>query len=245
MSWLPGLSLIDVGGLLTVVIFAAVVQRLSGMGFGTLVAPVAALIAVDYTPAAILLLGVPISAAGMGLDMRRDQIAEITPAVVGRLLGTIPAVFLVEALIGGDGIGVFIALAILLGVGLSVLGVSVRKTGLSLFLAGGVSGFMATISSVGAAPIALIYQNEKAKAARGGLNAFFFIGLLFAIIGLAAKGLIEPRHVWLAFLLSPGIAIGLWLSRLLGPHVDGGVLKPWALGLSCVAAITLLAKSLI
>ena len=245
MILFPGLSELGFAALFLTTILAACVQRLSGMGFGTIVAPIAALIAVEYTPASILLLGVPISAAGMGLDLRRDQISEIAPAVLGRLLATIPAVFVVEALAGGGGIGVFIALAILAGVALGLLGVSVEKTRTSLFCAGGLSGFLATISSVGAAPMALIYQNDAAKAARGGLNAFFFLGLLFAIAGLAAKGLIEPHHVRLALFLSPAIGVGLLVAWPLAKYVDGGALKPWALGLSSAAALTLLAKSLL
>lgn len=244
MSYLPGIEPWAYALLLAVTVFAAIVQRLSGMGFGTVVAPVMAIVAVGYAPAAILILGLSITSVSARMDFRRDQMREIAPMLAGRFLGAIPAALLVGVLAGGDGLGLFIALTILIAVGLSLAGFRAPKTGPNLFAAGAASGFLATISSVGAAPVALIYQHDAAKAARGALNAFFLAGLMFSIAALMARGVVEWRHLWLALALLPGVLAGVAASMPLARFVDGGALKPWALGLSTLAAIGLLIKSL-
>ena len=62
---------------------------------------------------------------------------------------------------------------------------------------------------------------------------------------LPARGLVEWRHLWLAVALLPGVLAGVAFSLPLARYVDGGTLKPWALGLSSLAAIGLLIKSLV
>lgn len=231
-------------GLAALIALAAAIHRLGGQGFGTVAAPFAALIAPDHVPASILLLGVVVTLRGLSLDFRDARAREVAPAALGRVLGTIPAVWIVGAVAGSDWLGVAIALVILSGVALSLAGLSAPKTGWTLMAAGGLSGFMGTLTSVGAAPMGLIYQNEAARLARATLNAFFLIGVAASVVGLAVAGLIRAEHLIVSAALTPAVLAGVWAAGPLAQRTAETPLKPAALALASGAALLLLWRSL-
>lgn len=230
--------------LAALVVGAAAIHRLGGQGFGTVVAPFAVLIAPHHVPATVLLLGVVVTVAGVGLDFRQARLGEVAPAIVGRLVGTVPAVLLVGALAGSQALGLAVALMILLAVGLSLAGLKLRRTRRTLFAAGLLSGFMGTLTSVGAAPMGLIYQDEEARRARGVLNAYFMLGVVFSVAALAVGGQVETRHLALSAALAPFVLVGVWLSGPLARRTARSSIRPLALSLAAVAALLLIARSL-
>lgn len=230
--------------LFALVAAAAAIHRLGGQGFGTLVAPFAALIAPEHTPATVLLLGVLVTLLGVGLEFRDIRLGEIAPAVAGRLAGTLPAIWVVGAAAGSTLLGPVIGGVILLGVALSLAGLSVRRTRATLFAAGALSGFTGTLTSVGAAPMGMIYQNEAARRARSTLNAFFLIGVTLSVLGLVAAGLVRRAHLEMAALLAPAVLLGVRAAGPLARRIEGAPLKPISLGLAAFAALLLIGKAL-
>lgn len=242
---IAGVPLAVFAGLAVITAIAAALQRLSGQGFGTILAGFTALAAPEQIPAAVLLLGLVSTLLGAGLAIRDIRWREIAPAVAGRLAGTVPAVWLVALVAGSPALGVAVALVILLGVGLSLVGIKIRKTDRTLFAAGALSGFMATLTSTGAAPMTLIYQDDAAKAARGTLNLFFLLGLLFSIGGLAAKGLVTASNLGFAATLAPAAVVGVFAVAPLARRMANLRLRPLALGLAALAAVLLLGENLL
>lgn len=242
---LLGVAPLPLAALAALIVLAAALHRLGGQGFGTVVAPFAALLAPAHVPATVLLLGVVVTALGAGFDLKGVRPGEIAWAAAGRLAGTVPAVAVVGAVAGSPLLGPAVAAMILLGVGLSLAGLTLRKTRGTLLAAGVLSGFMGTLTSVGAAPMGLIYQNEAAKAARATLNAFFLLGVLFSVGGLAVSGLVTREHLLLALLLSPLVLLGFRLAGPLARRTEALPLKPAALGLATLGAVLLIVKSLL
>lgn len=228
-------------GVITIV--AAMVQRLSGQGFGTIMAGFVTLVAPTMAPVAILILGLSVTAAGAGLDFKAIRWREIAPAAAGRLLGTIPAVWVVSIIAGSSLLGLSVGLVVLLGVVLSLFGLRAPRNVWTMLTAGGLSGFFATLTSVGAAPMSLIYQDEEAKAARGTLNLFFLLGLIFSLVGLASKGLITTTHGLFALSLAPFVLVGVVLAGRFAKRMEGAPLRPLALFLASFAAIILIKNS--
>lgn len=227
-----------------ITVIASMVQRLGGQGFGTIMAGFVTLFAPSMAPVAILILGLSVTALGAGLDFSAIRWREITPAIIGRLLGTIPAVWVVSAISGSPWLGLSVGLVVLFGVALSLLGLRAPRNDATMLAAGGLSGFFATLTSVGAAPIGLIYQDEEAKAARGTLNLFFLVGLAFSLIGLATKGLITVSHGLFALALTPFVLLGVVLAGRFAQRMEGAPVRPLALGLATLAAIILIKNSL-
>lgn len=230
-------------GLLVVV--SAGLHRLGGQGFGTVVAPFAALFAPGHMPATVLLLGAVVTALGAGFDLRAIRPAELGVAALGRFAGTVPAVLLVGAVAGAAALDVAVALMVLLGVALSLAGLKVAKTRGALLAAGALSGFMGTLTSVGAAPMGLLYQGEAAKAARGTLNAYFLIGVVLSVAGLALAGQVRGAHLGLAACLAPLVLLGFRLAAPLARSTEAAPLRPLALGLAALGALVLLGRGLL
>lgn len=227
-----------------ITIVATMAQRLSGQGFGTIMAGFVTLVAPTMAPVAILILGLSATAAGAGLDFKAIRWREIAPAIAGRLLGTFPAVWVVGVIAGSSLLGLSVGIVVLLGVLLSLLGLRAPRNDWTMLVAGGLSGFFATLTSVGAAPMSLIYQDEEAKAARGTLNLFFLVGLIFSLIGLASQGLITATHGLFALTLCPFVLIGVLLAGRFARRMDGAPVRPLALLLASLAAVILIKNSL-
>ena len=251
MSLPPGLSIEAFGLLFVVTAVAALIQRTAGQAFGTILAGFTALIAPAYVPGAIIILGAPVTLMSVGLDFsaiglhfRAVKVREILPAILGRLAASVPAAMLVNVIAGSDWLGLIVAFAILLGVALSLWGLKVERTPVTLTAAGAASGFFGTLTAVGAAPMSLIYQHEEARAARATLNFFFLIGVIGSLIALSAEGAIRKADLHLVSALAPAVLLGVLLSGFIAKWMEGRSLRPVALTLTTGAALLLLGKSL-
>ena len=101
---------------------------------------------------------------------------------------------------------------------------------------------MGTITAVGAPPMALLYQYEPARRARAMQNTFFFWGMCISVLALAWQDLINAKHLIFAGSLLPAIVLGLAVSMPLAKRLERQTIRPYALGLSMVAATTLIAR---
>ncbi len=244
MTVLPDLSVEALAGLFLVTTIAAIIQRTTGQAFGTILAGFVTLFAPSYVPAAVILLGAPVTLMSVGLNFRAVRFREITQATIGRLTGAVPAAMLVSVIAGSHLLGLFVGLTILLGIGLSLLGLKVARTPMALGAAGLASGFFGTLTAVGAAPMSLIYQHEEAKVARATLNFFFLVGVTGSIIALATEGLIRVADLYLVAALAPAVILGVVLSGVIAKPMEGRSLRPAALILTTGAALMLLVRSL-
>ena len=244
MSFLPGLSAEAFALLFIITTIATLIQRTAGQAFGTILAGFTALVAPAYVPGAIIILGAPVTLMSVGLDFRAVRLREIWPAIIGRLAASIPAAMLVAVIAGSHWLGLVVALTILLGVALSLIGFRVERTQTTLGLAGLASGFFGTLTAVGAAPMSLIYQHEEAKAARATLNFFFLVGVIGSIIALTVEGAIRRADLHLVAALAPAVVLGVLLSGYTAKQMEGRSLRPVALTFTTGAAILLLARSL-
>jgi uncharacterized protein len=223
--------------------FGALVQGAVGFGGSLVAAPLLALVDVRLVPgpigvASLLLNALIIRSAGSG---HADP--EIRWAVAGLVPGTIAAAGTLAAL-STRGLSVAFAILVFVAVGLTASGVSVRRGPRSLFGAGVASGFMGTISSIGGPPVALLYQHDRGPTLRATLPRYFFIGGVLALAALVPVGKLGRWELVNAVALLPGVLVGVWGSTWLAQHVDRRSARPWVLGLSALAAVSVLAREL-
>lgn len=224
------------------VLFGAVVQRVTGQGFGTVASAFIALLAPERIPAAVLLMGFAITLASARSDHSAIAWRELLPALLGRAAGTAPAVLLLTVLPGPEDLSVIVALVILLGVGLSLSGLRVAISDGSLFAAGALSGFMGALTSVGAPPMGLLYQREEARRMRATLNAFFLLGLTVSLAGVASAGRVGTDDALFAALMLPAAGIGVLAGGRIARRLDGAAIRPAVLALVTLAAFGLIAR---
>ncbi len=218
-------------------------QRLSGAGYGMIVAPIMTLAAPDWVPGTVLLIGLVV---GMGsIFNARDAIVlkDLPPGFSGRLAGAVVAASIASMVVGSVLLPVLVGCIVLLAVLLSIVGLRLPITPASLVGAGFTAGIMGTLSGIGAPPMAILYADVEARRSAATQNAFFGWGMLVSIIALSLAELIRAPQLAFAASLAPLVPLSLYVVRPLATHVERGSIRPWALGLSATSAVILLASS--
>lgn len=223
----------------------AVVQRLCGQAFGMIASPLIAAIAPQHVPASVLILGFFIGMSAAVFDFSAVERSELPPGFAGRALGAVAAAMLAASLPGEGSIRILVACAVLLGVGLSLVGARVRIAPVSLFSAGLTAGVMGTLTAVGAPPMALLYQHEEARRSRAMQNVFFFWGMIVSLPALAWQGLLTLDDALFSLMLAPAAVLGILVSMPLARLTERRRIRPVALGFSAASALALLAGALL
>lgn len=232
-----------IAAVFVIIVAAAVVQAGLGMGFGLLAAPLLALIAPDLVPVPTLWMGFLTSFLAAWSDRTGVVWSEVWFGSVGRLVGVVLAVAVLAVISSGPAFpfvfGVMVGLAVLFT--LSGWQLAFNKT--SLFSMATVSGLMGTITSVGAPPMALIYQTRPASVARPTVAAFFAVGVAISLAGLYVAGLAGMRDLLLAGLMVPPMILGTQIGRRVRSRFDRRY-QPYLLAVSGGAAVILILRGL-
>ncbi len=217
-------------------------QRLAGQGFGMIAAPCVALVAPEFLPATLLLLGAVVGFGSVSVDVSAVAKHELPAGFTGRALGAVVAAWIAASVAEPGVFAALVAGMVYLGIFLSLLGVRVAIGTLSLFSAGVVAGIMGTLTAVGAPPMALLYQHEEQRRSAAMQNTFFAWGMVVSILALLVAGLVGWRHVVLALTLVPVVVVALRVAQPLARRVEKARIRPWALGLAGLAATVLLVR---
>lgn len=226
-----------------IVFFAAIVQVGLGMGFGLTAAPLLALLDPELVPAPTLFLGLATSTWGVLIESGGVQWREVWTGAIGRVAGVAAATAILASLAGKETFMLVFGLMIGLGVVLSAAGIRWRFTMPRMTAMSALSGMMGTITSVGAPPMAIVYQDRPPQVARPTLAAFFMIGCLISLAGLYLSGWAGLEDFLLACMMAPGMLAGLAAARLLKGRFDRRY-RPILLGTSGIAAVILIFRGL-
>jgi uncharacterized protein len=227
------------------IMVATAVHRMTGQVFGIISAPLVALVAPSHVPALILLSGLPVMLYSLNVDWREVRWREIGFLLTGRAVGAVAAGALTMALSNPRLIGLSVGLCVLAGVGLSFTRLRLPVTPAPLTVAGALSGFMATLTSVGAPPIALLYQHEAVIQTRATLNAYFLFGAMISLIVLLGYGLIRLPSAALFGSLLPVMGLGVAVGDLLLRRAAIKSLRPVTLTVAVFAACALIGRSVL
>ncbi|MEM7444989.1 MAG: sulfite exporter TauE/SafE family protein [Pseudomonadota bacterium] len=227
----------------TTVVVAAVAQASIGIGFGVVSAPILAILDPALVPGPLLILGV-LTSLIVGIRHRQHfHLGKLGYALSGRVLASILGGLTASVLSPQLFLLVFASL-MLAAVAISLSGLHFAPTPRSLFVAGAASGYMGTITSVGAPPMAIVYQHSPGGEIRANMSAFLVSGGTVSIIALAAFGAFGWSDIVLSLKLLPALLIGTWLSRPVARFFDTGWMRPGMLGLCVAASILLLWRAL-
>jgi uncharacterized membrane protein YfcA len=229
---------------LAAIFVSSATHRVSGQAFGLICAPLIALAAPSHIPAVILLCGLPVMIYSIKWDWTEVRWREISYAFAGRVAGAIVAATVIALMADKNFISVCVAISVLLGVAISLTSFAVAINPLSLLIAGFLSGAMATLTSVGAPPMALLYQGASFGHVRATLNAFFLFGALASVGALLVYGLIKFSDVALALALLPAIWLGTLVGDVALKRLTITSLRPFTLVISTFAAVVLLLRTI-
>lgn len=222
---------------------ASVVQFGLGMGFGLTAAPLLALIDPVLVPVSTLYLG--LATTSWGAWAERDKVVwhEVWTGSIGRIFGASLAAFVLTQIPDRQWFSLVFGLLVGLAVLLSVSGWRMPFSRTNLIAMSGISGLMATITSVGAPPLAIIYQDRPAAVARPTLAAFFAVGCTMSLAILHLTGWATWRDFALVLVMVPGVLAGYAIARRIGGRFDKRY-RPLLLTVSGLAAAILIVRGL-
>ena len=237
MNWL------EIATAISAVLAGSVVQGAVGFGLALVSAPVLILIDPRFIPAPLLLASLSLILLTAYRDRQGIDLSGLRWAVIGRLFGTGVGVVALT-MISGSQLTLTFGVIVLVSVGLSASGLHLRPNPIPLIGAGTVSGFMATTSSIGGPPMALLYQHESGTRLRGTLAGFFIVGVSISLVSLALIGRLGQEELKLALILQPGILIGFAASSKAIDWLDGGHTRLAVLTVAAVMACVVILSEL-
>ncbi|WP_020680614.1 sulfite exporter TauE/SafE family protein [Marinobacterium rhizophilum] len=203
-----------------IVTLGTVVQSGLGMGFGLVAAPLLALIDPVLVPVPALFMGMLTSVWAALHERPSIRWNEVGVGVAGRFTGVLAATLVLASMADPKFFMLVFGMLIVMALLLSLSGWQLAFSRRALFGMANLSGFMATITSVGAPPMALLYQGRPAGEARPTLSAFFALGGVVSLAGLYLSGWAGLRETQAAAMLLPPMLLGLYIARRLKGRFD-------------------------
>jgi uncharacterized membrane protein YfcA len=227
-----------------VVVVGSTFQGAVGFGLGLLGAPLLVIVNPSLVPGPLLASALFLSSL---VALREHR--SIDPRGVGwALAGRVPGTFLgaaVVAAIPQRETSILVGAMVLVAVGLVGAGTRVARSRPALFGAGTLSGFMATTSSIGGPPIALLYQDSEGGRIRGTLSGFFLVGLVLSLTALSLVGRFGRSEILSSVALFPAVLAGFLLSARISAVLDRGHTRKVILGASALAGLVVVVEALV
>ena len=229
---------------IALVVFAgALLQGLSGVGLGMVASPLLALLDPALVPGPLLMISCVIAVMSVLRERAALDVSGLGYALAGRLAASIPAALLI-GLLPVRGLAITFALVILLAVLASLLKLPLRPTRLNLAIAGTLSGFMGTLTSVGLPPMALVYQSVPPAQLRASIGGFLAVGSLISVAALASVGRFGLPEIGMGLLLLAPLFAGFAVSGRLRHRLPALHMRLVVLSIAAASAALLLLRQL-
>jgi uncharacterized membrane protein YfcA len=227
-----------------VVLVGSVLQGSVGFGLGLLAAPVLVILDPSLVPGPVLASSLFLSILVAFREHPSIDLHGVGWALVGRIPGTFLGAA-VLALIPRKETSLLVGAMVLLAVVLVATGARVTRTRRALLGAGALSGFMATTTSIGGPPMALLYQDSGGNRVRGTLSGFFLVGLVIALGALSLVGRFGPAEVLSSVLLLPAVLAGFLVSLRVAAILDQGHTRKAVLTASALAGLAAVIEAVV
>ena len=238
MSW------IAIAGVTAVMTASALLQGAVGFGLGLLAIPFLIYLDLRFVPGPLLVAALTLHMLVLRRDRSGVDVSGLSMLLSGRLLGTIPATWLLTVL-PIESMKLLLAGVVLAGAVMGVVHGGGHPAPATLFGAGAASGFMATVGALGGPPVALIYQRAPGQRLRGTLAAYFIVGTIVSLAALGTIGRFGREELGLSLVLIPGTVFGYLLSHRAAAFLDTGYTRTAVLAVSALAAVTVIATVLL
>jgi uncharacterized membrane protein YfcA len=228
------------------VIAGALTQRVTGIGFALVCAPLLVLVAGPFEGVVLSnLLGLIVSAVVFVTHWRQTEWRKGLLLAVPALLAIPPGAWVARN-VPAPQLMVMIGLTVIVALAAVVLSDRARvlRGTSGAVVAGGASGFMNVTAGVGG-PAIVLYAVSTSWEHRRFVATFQFFSIFTNLASLAAKGGL-PRVSPAALLLSLGaLAVGLVGGEVLSRRVDHEMARHLAIGLALAGAAVTVVKGVL
>lgn len=224
-----------------VVFLGALIQGMVGFGMAVVAAPILYIVAPSLVPATLICMAMFLSLLTVRKYRGALDLAEMKYAVAGRIPGSLLGAYLL-AVASREHMSLFIGLAVLMAVFVSLFSVKIRATKSSLFVAGVVSGITGTTSSIGGPPVALVMQNETGDKIRASMSIYFVFSSTISLIFLSVAGMVGLDDFKDALMLLPAVLLGSKIASHVSPRIDQRIMRHALLVLCSIAGVSAIAS---
>ena len=227
-----------------IIFIGATVQGVIGFGLGTISTPIMALLKPDLVPVVVLCLAFIIACSTLHRAWAETDWKMVLYSNLARLPGTFLAVWAL-AVLSTNSLQIFIGCPVIFTMILSSLGWTPKVNVANTLIAGGLSGFLGTSTSIGGPPMALLMKTFNPAKARGTLAATFVFGSIVSMVTLAVGGQVTTYQLKYAVLYLPLAILGLVAANYFNRFVDRRLLNRIVVIVSIGASLVLIAQSLV
>jgi len=225
-----------------IILIGATIQGVIGYGVAVLGAPLLFLIHPAFVPGPMLMIGMLLPLMILIRDYHSVRPRDVGWALPGSAIG-IAAASLIMGSVSERYMGLLLGTLVLISVGISLLHRFPPPRPGTISLGAAVSGFMATITSIGGPPLALVFQNVHGPRLPGTLSAIFVPGGILSLAALHWAGRFGWKEFVLGSTLLPAIILGYAASGKLNRSLHPNLLRPMVLTVSTGAAILILLQN--
>ncbi len=220
------------------------VQAALGFGMAILAAPVVMLVAPHSVPYVLTSTALVVSLLTAWNQRASIRWRAMVPAMLARIPGTLIGTWVLLT-ISVLWLHVVVALAVLVGVVISLLPLRFEATPARLSWAGFFSGFMGTTTSIGGPPMALVMQFGAPMEVRANLSMYFVYACVLSLLSYAAAGLFSMQVLIACVSLLPMAPLGFFVGKRLHGWVDHGRFRIILLTLCFIASTIALGGALV
>ena len=234
-----------IGVIAIAITLAGLLLGTTGVGYGLIAGPVLALVEPSFVPGAVLVTGLSVTALTSLRELQQVNRSLLVAGVAGRVPGALLGAFL-AAYLAPAWFGIAFGGMILLAVMISITSRRFVASVVSVGTAGVVSGVMGTLTGVGAAPMAIVMQNQPGPEMRATTSAFLLFGAILSILALSLFGRFGWMDVLRGAILVPFCLLGFWLSGpLIALKSFQKFLRPLVLAVCALMSCILLWRSVV
>lgn len=172
--------------------------------------------------------------------LRELRVAKIVPLLLGSVVGIPVGVYIItivpssvlKIIIGG----LVICFAIALSLGLQV---RFRRQRLASGIFGGLGGMISSSASIGGPPVALFMHSQhwEKREIYSCFTVYFAFQSGCSLAALYLGGIVHSEVVVAALSLTPFLAVGLLIGRLIFSRMKGSTFRNVSIGMAVIAAI--------
>lgn len=226
-----------------VIVAGTVLQGSIGFGVALVGAPLLYLVEPALIPAPMIIVGMSVPALILWRERRAVAAADVAAVLPGTVMGVLLA-WATLSVVSERALGLLFGVLVLLAVTLSLWRrLPVRGPAL-LAAAGGLSGFMATTTSIGGPPLALAFQDRSGPGLRGTLSACFVPLGLLALAALYGAGRLGAAELVAGLGLLPAVVVGFAISARTARALDRHWLRAAVLAVSAAAGAAAIVRAL-
>jgi uncharacterized membrane protein YfcA len=219
------------------------VQGVSGVGGGFIMVPLLAMINLSFLPGPLIFGSLSISGVMAWRERSHIDYRNTGFILAAIIPGSIIGAWLLAA-IPPDRLGPLFGGVILFAVLISLCGIHFPLNRVNSVGSGLLAGAMGASTGIGAPVIAILYQRVSGPMVRSTLAFVYTIASVFIVITLVLFGHFALAEAGYGLLLVPGFMLGYLCSRPLALYFDHGATRYIVLGVSAVAATSLIISSL-